>query len=159
LGERPPHADEDALARAGKEMPMTYDRDAQALSVRPREQLTMSTADQFASNEERTWCVFTHLSALSMFFIPFGHLVGPLVMWLIKRGEMPMVDRQGKEALNFQLTVTIVSLLCSPLVFIGIGIVVLVLLWIANLILIVVAAVKTSEGVVYRYPLTWRLIG
>jgi uncharacterized protein len=82
-----------------------------------------------------------------------------LVMWLIKRGEMPMVDRQGKEALNFQLTVTIVSLLCSPLVFIGIGIVVLALLWIADLILIVVAAVKTSEGVIYRYPLTWRLIG
>jgi uncharacterized Tic20 family protein len=79
-------------------------------------------------------------------------------MWLIKRGEMPMVDRQGKEALNFQLTVTIVSLLCSPLVFIGIGIVVLALIWIANLILIVVAAVRTSEGVVYRYPFTWRLI-
>jgi uncharacterized Tic20 family protein len=145
-------------ARTGKEIPMTYDPDAQALSLARRGQLTMSTADQFASNEERTWCVFTHLSALSMFFIPFGHLVGPLVMWLIKRGEMPMVDRQGKEALNFQLTVTIVSLLCSPLVFIGIGIVVLALIWIANLILIVVAAVRTSEGVVYRYPFTWRLI-
>ena len=138
---------------------MTYNRDAQALSVVPRGQLTMSTADQFASNEERTWCVFTHLSALSMFVIPFGHLLGPLVMWLLKRGEMPMVDHQGKEALNFQLTVTIVGLLCSPLVFIGIGVVALVLLWIADLILIVVAAVKTSEGVVYRYPLTWRLIG
>jgi hypothetical protein len=57
-------------ARTGKEMPMTYDPDAQALSLARRGQLTMSTADQFASNEERTWCVFTHLSALSMFFIP-----------------------------------------------------------------------------------------
>ena len=121
---------------------MTYDRDAQALSVRPHGQLTMSTADQFAGNEERTWCVFTHLSALSMFFIPFGHLVGPLVMWLIKRGEMPMVDRQGKEALNFQLTVTIVSLLCSPLVFVGVGIVVLALLWI---VLMVVPALRRKK--------------
>jgi uncharacterized Tic20 family protein len=138
---------------------MTYDPDARALSVPSRGQLIMTPGDPFASKEERTWCVFTHLSALTMFFIPFGHLVGPLVMWLIKRGEMPMVDHQGKEALNFQLTVSIVSLLCSPLVFIGIGIVVLALIWIADLILIVVAAVKTSEGVDYRYPFTWRLIG
>ena len=140
---------------------MTYDPDARALSV-PSRALIMSPTDrpaeQFASSDERTWCVFTHLSALSMFVIPFGHLVGPLVMWLIKRGEMPMVDRQGKEALNFQLTVTIVSLLCSPLVFVGIGIVVLALIWVADLILIVVAAVKTSEGAVYRYPFTCRLI-
>lgn len=136
---------------------MTYDPDARALSA-PSRELIMSPGDQFASNDERTWCVFTHLSALSMFFIPFGHLVGPLVMWLIKREEMPMVDRQGKEALNFQLTVSIVSLLCSPLVFVGIGIFLLAVIWIANLILIVVAAVKTSEGVAYRYPFSWRLI-
>lgn len=142
---------------------MTYDPDARALSAPSRELIMSPTdrpAEQFASNEERTWCVFTHLSALSMFVIPFGHLVGPLAMWLIKRGEMPMVDRQGKEALNFQLTVSIVSLLCWPLVLLaGIGLVVLALIWVANLILIVVAAVKTSEGVVYRYPFTWRLIG
>ena len=137
---------------------MTYDRDAHALSVRPRGQLTMSTADQFASNDERTWCVFVHLSALSAFFIPFGNLLGPLVLWLIKRGEMPMVDRQGKEALNFQLTVTIVSLLCSALVFVGIGIVLLILLWIVTVILVIVAAVKTSGGEVYRYPFSWRPI-
>ena len=137
---------------------MAYDPDARALSAPSRGQLIMTQGDPFASKDERTWCVFTHLSALTMFFIPFGHLVGPLVMWLIKRGEMPMVDQQGKEALNFQLTVSIVSLLCSPLVFIGIGIVVLAVIWIADLILIVVAAVKTSEGVVYRYPFTWRLI-
>lgn len=119
----------------------------------------MSTTNNYASSDERTWCVFVHLSALSAFFIPFGNLLGPLVLWMIKRGEMPMVDRQGKEALNFQLTVFIVSLLCSPLVFVGIGVFLLILLWIFDVILVVVAAVKTSGGEVYRYPLTWRLIG
>lgn len=118
----------------------------------------MSATDNYASNDERTWCVFVHLAALSAFFIPFGNLLGPLVLWLIKRGEMPMVDRQGKEALNFQLTVTIVSLLCSVLVFVGIGIFLLILLWIVDVILVIVAAVKTSGGEVYRYPFSWRLI-
>jgi uncharacterized protein len=141
---------------------MADDRDAQALSIVGRDErglVTMSTTDNYASNEERTWCVFVHLSALSAFFIPFGNLIGPLVLWLIKRGEMPMVDQQGKEALNFQLTMFIVGLLCSPLVLVGIGIVLLILLWIVDVILVIVAAVKTSGGEVYRYPLTWRLIG
>lgn len=115
----------------------------------------MIATGNYASHDERTWCVFVHLSALSGFFIPFGHLLGPLVLWMIKRGEMPMVERQGKEALNFQITMTVAGLLCVPLAFIGVGIVLLPLLWIVDVILTVVAAVKTSGGEVYRYPFAW----
>jgi len=118
----------------------------------------MSVPDHYASSDERTWSVAVHLSALSALFIPFGHLLGPLVVWLIKRGDMPMVDRHGKEALNFQITVTLASFLCGLLAFIGIGVVLLFVLLVADAVLVIMAAVKTSRGEAFSYPFIWRLI-
>lgn len=118
----------------------------------------MSVPDHYASSDERTWSVAVHLSALSALFIPFGHLLGPLVVWLIKRGDMPMVDRHGKEALNFQITVTLASFLCGLLAFIGIGVVLLFVLLAADAVLVIMAAVKTSRGEAFTYPFTWRLV-
>ena len=118
----------------------------------------MSVPDHYASSDERTWSVAVHLSALSALFIPFGHLLGPLVVWLIKRGDMPMVDRHGKEALNFQITVTLASFLCGLLAFIGIGLVLLFVLLVADAVLVIMAAVKTSRGEAFSYPFIWRLI-
>ena len=118
----------------------------------------MSVPDHYVSSDERTWSVAVHLSALSALFIPFGHLLGPLVVWLIKRGDMPMVDRHGKEALNFQITVTLASFLCGLLAFIGIGLVLLFVLLVADAVLVIMAAIKTSRGEAFRYPFTWRLI-
>ena len=118
----------------------------------------MTELDHYTSKDERTWSVVVHLSALCALFIPLGHLLGPLVIWLIKRGEMPMVDRHGKEALNFQITVTLASFLCSLLYFVGIGFVLLFVLLVADAVLVIMAAVKTSRGEAFRYPLTLRLI-
>ena len=118
----------------------------------------MTELDHYTSSDERTWSVVVHLSALSALFIPLGHLLGPLVIWLIKRGEMPMVDRHGKEALNFQITVTLASFVCGLLYFVGIGVILLFVLLVADAVLIIMAAIKTSRGEAFRYPLTWRLI-
>lgn len=118
----------------------------------------MSVPDHYASSDERTWSVVVHLSALCALFIPFGHVLGPLVIWLIKRADMPMVDRHGKEALNFQITVTLASFLCGLLFFVGIGLVLLFVLLVADAVLVIMAAVKTSRGEDFRYPFTWRLI-
>ena len=71
---------------------------------------------------------------------------------------MPMVDRHGKEALNFQITVTLASFLCGLLTFVGIGLVLLFVLLVADAVLVIMAAVKTSRGDVFNYPFTWRLI-
>lgn len=118
----------------------------------------MTELDHYTSKDEQTWSVVVHLSALSALFIPLGHLLGPLVIWLIKRGEMPMVDRHGKEALNFQITVTLASFLCGLLFLVGIGLVLLFVLLVADAVLVIMAAVKTSRGEAFRYPFTWRLI-
>lgn len=110
------------------------------------------------SNEERQWALFAHLSALAGFVIPFGNLIGPLVVWQIKKNEMPFVDEQGKEAVNFQITVTIAVLVCFVLVFLLVGIPLLILVGLAALVLTVIAAIKANAGEHYRYPMTLRLI-
>ena len=126
--------------------------------MRVNEAGTMTELDHYTSKDERNWSVAVHLSALCALFIPLGHLLGPLVIWLIKRGEMPMVDCYGKEALNFQITVTIAAFVCALLKFIGVGFVLLFALLVADAVLVIMAAVKTSRGESFRYPFTWRLI-
>lgn len=118
----------------------------------------MNDAPQ-VSKDEQNWAMICHLSALAGFLIPFGNIVGPLIVWLIKRAEMPLVDRQGKEALNFQITVSIAMVICIPLMFILIGIPLIFLIGIGALVLTIMAAVKVSNGNFdYRYPLTIRLL-
>jgi hypothetical protein len=118
----------------------------------------MSDAPQ-VSKDEQNWAMICHLAALSGFLIPFGNIVGPLIVWLIKRAEMPLVDRHGKEALNFQITVTIAIIICIPLMFILIGIPLVFAVGIGALVLTIMAAVKVSSGNFdYRYPLTIRLV-
>src|SRR5688572_4553926 len=156
----PSHADDNEAARAESEMPTAYGRDAHASSVARRRYTegTMSVPDHYVRSDERTWSIIVHLSALSALFIPFGHLLGPLVIWLIKRADMPMVDRHGKEALNFQITVTLASFLCGLLFFVGIGLILLFVLLVADAVLVIMAAVKTSRGEAFIYPFTWRVI-
>jgi len=108
--------------------------------------------------DERTWAMFCHLSALiGMIGIP--SLVGPLVIWLVKREEYGLVNDQGKEALNFQLTMLIGFLICIPLVFAcGVGAILALVLGIVDLVFIIIAALKANEGVCYRYPMCIRFI-
>ena len=108
--------------------------------------------------ESRMWATLAHLSALAGFVIPFGNLVGPLVVWLIKREEMPFVDNQGKEALNFNISMTIYMMVALTLILVLIGIPLLIFLAIAWLVLVIIASVKANEGIAYRYPVTIRLI-
>ena len=99
-----------------------------------------------------------HLAALAGFLIPFGSIVGPLIIWLIKKDEFPFVDEQGKESLNFQISVAIYGIVSAILIIVFIGIILLVALIIADVVLVVVASIKTNKGESYRYPLTIRLI-
>lgn len=108
--------------------------------------------------EERQWAFFAHLSALSGLIIPFGNLLGPLIIWQIKKDAMPFVDDQGKEALNFQITVALALLVSIVLLVVLIGFVLLPVIAIGALILTVIAAVKANNGEAFRYPFTLRLI-
>jgi len=110
------------------------------------------------SAEEKQWALFAHLSALIGYIIPFGSIIGPLVIWQIKKNEMPFVDDQGKEALNFQITVAIIAIICLVLVLILIGILLLWALAIANLVFIIIAALAANHGQAYRYPFAFRFV-
>ena len=102
--------------------------------------------------DERTWAMLCHIGALAGGAIPIGNIKAPLVIWLVKKDEMPFVDEQGKEVLNFEITLMIGALLCIPLVFLIIGIPLLLALAIFGVVYNIIGAVKTNEGVHFRYP-------
>ena len=108
--------------------------------------------------QERTWGLIVHLSALAGFIIPFGHIIGPLVIWLIKKDESPFVDDQGKEAINFQISMTLYAVVAAVLILVIIGIFLLIGIGILDVVLVIVAAVKANAGEKFRYPLTIRFI-
>ena len=110
------------------------------------------------SKDDRTWGMLAHLSALSGFVVPFGNVLGPLIIWLVKRDESAFVDDQGREALNFQITITIASVVSIVLMLVLIGIALMAVVAVAWLVLSIVAGVKANEGKRYRYPFTLRLI-
>lgn len=110
------------------------------------------------SKDERTWAMVAHLSAFSGFIIPFGNILGPLIIWLIKREEMPFVNQQGKEALNFGISVTIYAAISYILVFILVGIFALIALFVFWLAVVIMASIRANEGKAYRYPLCIRLV-
>ena len=115
-------------------------------------------ADSNVSADERLWGMIAHLSALAGFIIPFGNIAGPLIVWMIKKDAMPFVDDQGKESLNFQITVTIAAIVAAVLIVFLIGFLLLPAVGLAALVFTVIAGIKANEGVAYRYPFTLRLI-
>jgi len=111
------------------------------------------------SSDVRTWCVLSHASALAGFFVPWaGHILGPLIIWLAKRGDSTEIDANGKESLNFQISMLIYNLIAGILCLVLIGFVILAILHLLNLVLVIVASIQAGEGKFYRYPLAIRLI-
>jgi len=110
------------------------------------------------TKDETKWAAICHLSALAGYVIPFGHFAGPLIVYLAKRKTLPLVADQGKEALNFQISMTIYFVVAGLLTVVFIGGILAVALFVMHLVLIVLAAIRTSRGLPYRYPLTIRLL-
>ena len=121
-------------------------------------ELDLSKPEPGPSREARQWAMFCHFSAFLGMWFPFGSLIGPLILWQMKRESDLFIDDQGKEALNFQITVAIASAVCYVLMFILIGFALLGLVLIGAVVLVVIAGVKANDGVIYRYPFTWRPI-
>ena len=111
-----------------------------------------------ASKEERNWAMLAHLSALLTYLTVIGGMIAPLVIWLMRKDQGGFAAEQARESLNFQITVFLIGLGCWVLAIILIGFVLLAILGIVNLVLIIIAAVKVSEGVAYRYPFNLRLV-
>ncbi|HEX9793446.1 MAG TPA: DUF4870 domain-containing protein [Planctomycetota bacterium] len=108
----------------------------------------------------RTWTTLCHLSALAGYVgMPLGNVAGPLVVWLLKRGEHPLIDAHGRTVLNFQITMGILWLVALALSFVLIGIPMLIALYVLNVVLIVKAAIATSNGREFQYPFGFRFLG
>lgn len=110
------------------------------------------------SAEERQWAMFAHLSALSGYIIPLGNVLGPLIIWQVKKEGMSFVEDQAKEALNFQITVLIAVLICLALTLVLIGLLLLPVVGIGALIFTIIGGIKANGGEAYRYPFALRLV-
>jgi hypothetical protein len=108
--------------------------------------------------QERTWAMLCHLGAFAGFIVPFGHIIAPLVIWLVKKEESPLVNEQGKESLNFQISMTIYGIVAAILTLILVGIFLAIGLLILDIVMVIVAALKANKGEHYRYPITIRMI-
>ncbi len=108
--------------------------------------------------EERQWALICHLSALCGYIIPFGNIIAPIVIWSMKKDEMPMVDEHGKEVINFQISITIWIIVSGIFIVLLIGIPVLIALIMLQLVFVIIGAIKADSGILYRYPLTIRFI-
>ena len=111
------------------------------------------------TQDERTWGMIAHLSAFAGLLLPFaGTALGPLVVWLIKRENSEFVADQGKESLNFNITVLIASVVCAVLIFVAVGILLSAALFVYWFIVTIIAGIKASEGIRYRHRFTLRLV-
>lgn len=103
------------------------------------------------------WGMVCHLSALALYIgIPFGNVLGPLVIWFLKKDSDPTVNEQGREILNFNLSFSVYMLLAGLLIFIFIGYVVLPLVVVTHVILVIRATLMANKGAPVQYPMTLR---
>ncbi len=121
---------------------------------------------QFPETQARTWNMWCHLVTLSGIPLPvIGNIVGPILIWQIKKNEFPSVEMHGKAALNFQLTLLIVGVVIATagfiLSFFCVGFLLFFLLplvGLAAIILPIIAGLKANEGKEYKYPYSWNLV-
>jgi hypothetical protein len=111
-----------------------------------------------SEKDARTWAMLCHIGTFAGYIIPFGHIIAPLVIWLIKKDESPFVDDQGKESLNFQISISIYAIIAALLTLVLIGVVLLIALLTFDMVMVIIAAVKSNSGEKYRYPLCLRFI-
>ena len=111
-----------------------------------------------ASDEERVYAGWMHMAGLSGYIIPFGNFLAPLILWLIRRRESVYIDQQGKEVMNFQLSIIFYGIFTSILVWLFIGWLFVPVVFLLHLLGTIVGAVRTWSGQSFRYPATFRVI-
>jgi hypothetical protein len=115
--------------------------------------------NQCTDKDACTWAMLCHIAGMAWFIVPvIGGVIGPLIIWQIKKDLHPFVNQHGKEALNFQISMLIYFVVAALLWFVCIGMVLVPLVAIADIVFAIIAAVKAANGETYRYPLTIRFI-
>ena len=105
--------------------------------------------------KEKNWAMLTHVAAFSLFLgIPFGNIIGPLIIYLIKKNDFEFVAEQGRDILNFQITWTLIIIISGILIIVGVGVLMLAAFGIAWFVLVLIGTITASNGNHYKYPLT-----
>jgi uncharacterized Tic20 family protein len=125
-----------------------------------------SDASAIETNKDaRLYGMLSHLLALTgLLGNGVGFILGPLILWLLKREDHPFVDDQGRESVNFQITYLIVMLALGLLIIATCGfgailsVPLMILATILDVVFVIIASLKANQGIPYRYPLCWRLI-
>ncbi|HEY0766454.1 MAG TPA: DUF4870 domain-containing protein [Steroidobacteraceae bacterium] len=116
-------------------------------------------SDAAPTENERTWGMLAHLSALVGLVIPLiGNVLGPLLVSIARADQSAFVAAHAKEALNFNISVSLAALVCTLLMLVFVGFLLGSALFIAWLVMTLIAAIRASEGAHYRYPLALRLV-
>ena len=110
-------------------------------------------ADPVPTQDEKNLALIMHVLSLVGF-----SLIGPLIVWLVKKDESAFINAQGRELLNFQISFLIYAIVCIPLCFVLIGIPLLIVVGIASFILTIIGLVKATEGKIYRFPATIKIL-
>ena len=110
------------------------------------------------TSSSKTTAMLCHLLAFAGYLVPFGHVIGPLILWLVKKDDSPFIDSHGKESLNFQISITLYMIACIPLVPLVIGGVLMIGLVVLDLVCVILASVRAYAGDPCRYPLTIRFL-
>jgi uncharacterized protein len=104
--------------------------------------------------QTRQWAMFLHLSQLAGFIVPFGGLIVPIIIWQIKKAELPGIDVHGKNVINWIISAVIYGIVSFILIFVVVGIPLLVALAVVGIVFPIIGGIKASNGEVWKYPLT-----
>jgi len=110
------------------------------------------------SQQERNLALACHLSTFAGYVFPFGNIIAPLVIYLVKKDESAFVRFNAAEALNFQITITLLFIISVILAFVLVGFLLMLILAIFDLIVTIMATVRASEGKTFFYPLSMRFV-
>ena len=121
--------------------------------------ITQEPAVPESDKQARMWAMFCHLAGLAAYILPLvGNIIAPLIIWQVKKDEHAFVDKHGKEAVNFQISMTLYAAISIPLISVCVGAFLLAAVGIVDLVFMIIAAVKANNGESYRYPVTIRFI-
>ena len=110
-------------------------------------------------SDVKNWMLLCHLPSFAgAFGMPVGNVIGPLVVWLIKKDESEQIDYHGKESVNFQISITIYMLISIALCFLFVGFALVPIVLMFGTVVTIIATVKANEGERYRYPLSIRFL-
>ncbi|MCA9297903.1 MAG: DUF4870 domain-containing protein [Phycisphaerales bacterium] len=113
--------------------------------------------DEQARKDETLYAMFIHLSYLTTYMIALPILV-TLILWLVKKDESEFLDDHGREAINFQISLLILTVICFALFICGIGPFLLMGIPILGVVGCIMGAVAARRGEYFRYPMTFRII-